>query len=96
MNGTFIDADHWKGAQILDEITAIVQERRDLQLIEMLKPEFSKDGNQYCYLYGTLPNDCVVGFGDTAYSAMTDFSRNFYSSKAQINPPKTNQQQALT
>lgn len=82
MNGTFIDADHWKGAQILDEITTQMQIRSDLQLIEMLKPEFSKDGNQFCYLYGNLPNDCVVGFGDTAYLAMVDFSRNFYNNKA--------------
>lgn len=82
MNGTFIDADHWKGAEILSEISNQVQIRSDLQLIEMLKPEFSKDGNQYCYLYGNLPNDCVVGFGDTAYLAMTDFSRNFYNQKA--------------
>lgn len=87
MNGTFIDADHWKGAQILDEISTQVTERRELQLIEMLKPEFSQDGNQYCYLYGTLPNDCVVGFGDTAYLAMTDFCKNFYSQKALSQPP---------
>jgi len=82
MNGTFIDADHWKGSQILDEITVQMQIRSDLQLIEMLKPVFSKDGNQYCYLYGTLPNDCVIGFGDTAYLAMTNFSLNFYTQKA--------------
>jgi len=82
MNGTFIDADHWKGAQILDEVIAQTQTRSELQIIEMLKPEFSKDGNQYCYLYGTLPNDCIVGFGDTAYLAMADFCKNFYNSKA--------------
>lgn len=82
MNGTFIDADHWKGAQILDEIQAAEQEKRELQIVNMLKPEFSKDGNQYCFLYGTLPNDCIIGFGDTAYLAMRDFCNNFYTSKA--------------
>lgn len=82
MNGTFIDADHWKGAQILDEVISQLDERRNLQVIESLKPEFSKDGNQYCYLYGTLPNDCIIGFGDTAYLAMRDFCNSFYNSKA--------------
>lgn len=86
MNGTFIDADHWKGAQILDEIQAAIQEKKELQVIESLKPEFSKDGNQFCYLYGNLPNDCIVGFGDTPYLAMVDFVNNFYSQKPLTNP----------
>jgi len=76
-----IDADHWKGAEILNEISNQVADRTHLQLIEMLKPTFSKDGNQWCYLYGELPNDCIVGFGDTPYKAMCDFSKNFFNAK---------------
>lgn len=82
MNGTFIDADHWKGEQVLDEVISQLDDRRNLQIIESLNPEFSKDGNKYCYIYGTLPNDCIVGYGDTAYLAMRDFCNNFYNSKA--------------
>lgn len=80
-----IDFDHWKGVQLGDEMSSMLIEKRMLQVIEALKPEFSKDGNQYCYLYGTLPNDCVVGFGDTPFKAMEDFCNNFYTEKA-VNP----------
>lgn len=77
-----IDFDHWKGSQLGDEMSSMLAEKRMLQIIESLKPEFSKDGNQYCYLYGTLPNNCVLGFGDTPYKAMEHFCNNFYSEKA--------------
>lgn len=76
-----IDFNHWQGTQIAEEITAILTERRWLQLIEMLKPEFSKDGNQYCYLYGFLPEHCVVGFGDTPMKAAQDFYNNYTTQK---------------
>lgn len=83
MEKQYIDADHWKGAQILDDIQEQIFQNTQLDVIEKLKPEFSKDGNQFCYLYGTLPNDCVVGFGDIPYLAMRDFVKNFHTQKAQ-------------
>jgi len=78
----YLDTDHWKVAQLVDELNAAASEKRALQLIELLKPEFSKDGNQFCFIYGKLPNDCVVGFGNTAGEAMYDFSKNFWNYKA--------------
>lgn len=78
----FIDADHWRGAQILDDIQEQIFQNTHLDVIAKLQPTFSKDGNQFCYLYGELPNDCVVGFGDTAYLAMRDFVKNFQTQKA--------------
>lgn len=77
-----IDFDHWKGAQLGDDMSSMIDTKRMLDVIESLKPEFSQDGNQYCYLYGTLPNDCVIGFGSTAFEAMKDFYNNFYTQKA--------------
>ena len=77
-----IDFDHWKGAMIGDEILSNLALERSLKVVEALKPEFSKDGNQYCYLYGTLPNDCIVGFGDTPHLAMHYFVNNFLNEKA--------------
>lgn len=79
---TLLDANHWKVAQLVDELLFAAQERKQLKLIELLKPEFSKDGNQFCFLYGKMPNDCVIGFGDTAALAMQDFCKNFWNSKA--------------
>jgi len=62
---------------------------RKLSILKALNPKFSKDGNQWCYLYGELPNDCIVGFGDTPYDAMNDFVKNFYSQKAVMVSNKT-------
>lgn len=82
MENLNIDFNHWKGSQIGDTIQANLSEQRDLQIISALKPEFSKDGNTWCYLYGVLPNDCIVGFGETPREAMFDFVRNFDNQKA--------------
>lgn len=81
-----IDFDHWKGAQIGDDIQQQIMFERTLSIMKTFNPTFSKDGNQYCFLYGELPNDCVVGFGDTAFLAMIDFVKNFDSEKAANNP----------
>ena len=77
-----IDFDHYKGAQIADDIQLNLSEERELQIIRAFQPIFTKDGNQYCFLYGVLPNDCIVGFGDTAQLAMKDFCNNFWMQKA--------------
>ncbi len=81
---TKIDYDHWKGAQIGDIQTEIVNEQFELQIIAMLKPNLSLDGNQYCFTYGEVPNDCIQGFGDTAIQAARDFKKNFYQEKATL------------
>lgn len=82
MENVKIDFDHWQGAAIGDQLRQNAEAEMNLQLIRSLNPVFSKDGNQFCFLYGTLPNDCIVGFGDTPYLAMCDFTKNFYNSKA--------------
>lgn len=85
---THIDFDHWLGSQIGYELMSAAEDLKYLQLIGVLKPEFSQDGNQFCFLYGDMPNDCVVGFGDTAALAMRDFYSNFYNKKAIVIKPK--------
>ncbi len=47
-----------------------------LLIITMLRARFGKDGNQYFYIVGNLPEpDCIVGFGDTPEQAMTAFCK---------------------
>lgn len=39
---------------------------------------FGKDGDQYFYIYGELPeSDCIVGFGDTPMEALESFYDSF-------------------
>jgi hypothetical protein len=56
--------------------------KHSLDLIEAFKPKFFKEGDQFCFVYGEMPNDCIVGFGETAYTALMDFQNNFYNYKA--------------
>tara|TARA_R110000850_G_scaffold268546_1_gene400194 strand:- start:322 stop:576 length:255 start_codon:yes stop_codon:yes gene_type:complete len=82
-----VDFEHHLGNTIGEEILNQQDLDRRLSIISSLKPSFSKDGNQWCYLYGELPNDYIVGFGDTPHAAMDDFVNSFYNQKA-IVPPK--------
>ena len=77
-----IDFDHFRGWQIADEIQNNLAEQRMLTLIDLLKPTFLKDGNQFCYLYGENLQVGIAGFGSTAYEAMSDFCKAFYNDKA--------------
>lgn len=77
-----IDFDHFKGAQMADIQMGILEEQEALHIIQVLQPKFSKDGNRYCFLYGELPNDCIVGFGETPRQAAQDFADNYRFQKA--------------
>lgn len=78
----YIDETRHKGSIILDLMIERLEDLYKLDLIEKLKPTLTKDGDQFCYLYGELPNDCVIGFGDTVGLAMNDFYVNFHGFKA--------------
>lgn len=81
-----IDFDHLQGSIIAETELSILNEKQNMQLIEILKPEFHQDGNMFCFTYPNrngLPNDCVQGFGETPIKAAYDFNKNFYSRKAQ-------------
>ncbi len=77
----YLDPNSWQAQSIADQIIAILGDKRELELIQILQPQFSQDGNQYCYLYGEMPNDYIAGFGDTAILAARDFFNNFYNQK---------------
>jgi hypothetical protein len=43
----------------------------------LFKPKLSKDGNQWCALFGDNLQEGVSGFGNTPADAMYDFDRNW-------------------
>ena len=65
--------------ELLLDIQRRLDNLKELDLIEKLKPTFSKDGNQYCYLYGEDLMQGIAGFGDTVAKAMSDFYRAFWN-----------------
>lgn len=57
---------------------AIIIERAELNLVALLQPKLTVDGDQYCYLHGENLQDGVAGFGKSPWSAACDFSTNYY------------------
>jgi len=60
-----------------EQMNLIVQQQ-EMNLFATLKPNVSKDGNQYCVLYGANLQEGIAGFGDTVYLAILDFNKQFY------------------
>lgn len=52
-------------------------ERLEYNLVAMLKPTLSIDGNQYCFLWGPNQMEGVSGFGNSPYLAMLDFNKSW-------------------
>jgi len=44
----------------------------------MMRPKISKEGNQWCALYGDNLQDGVAGFGESPHLAMYDFDKNWH------------------
>jgi hypothetical protein len=78
----YLDSNNNEVANMISDMKSAVWRNEQLDLVTKLGAKFSKDGNQYCWLYGELPNDCVVGFGDTPAKAMANFFNNFINEKA--------------
>jgi hypothetical protein len=47
----------------------------------LLRPRISRDGNQWCVLYGENLMDGVCGFGDTPELAAADFDKNWHEQR---------------
>lgn len=48
-----------------------------MNLFSILKPYLSKDGNQWCVLYGENLQEGIAGFGDSPFLAIIDFNKSF-------------------
>lgn len=62
------------------QIMAIGNEilKSQLMIVSSLHAKFSKDGDQYFYIIGDLPEpDCIVGFGDTPMLALNEFCKAY-------------------
>ena len=74
-----IDFNHWQGSEIGHQIMANEQKRANLQLIQMLNPRFCKEGNQFCFILGEMPECYLAGFGSTVNDAVNDFAKAYYT-----------------
>ena len=49
----------------------------------LYRPKLSRDGNQWCALYGDNLQDGIAGFGSSPAAAMEDFDRAWFSTITQ-------------
>jgi len=64
----------------------IIVERDEYNLVSLLKPSISIDGNQWCVLYGENLQEGIAGFGVTAYAAVLDFNKAWHRPIQKGNP----------
>lgn len=55
----------------------LLVEQQEYQKFALLKPKVSRDGNQWCVLYGDNLQEGIAGFGDTIYLAILDWNKSF-------------------
>jgi hypothetical protein len=53
----------------------ILVEQEEYNLFTLLRPTLKKDGNQWCCLYGDNLQEGIVGFGDTPYLAIIEWTK---------------------
>jgi len=82
----YLDANQTTVHNLIQTHVDRLDDLRMLDIIEKLKPKFSQDGNQYCFILGEMPEHYIAGFGNTPYEAMQDFCKSFYNQKALIAP----------
>lgn len=58
-------------------------EAEEFNLVAVLKPKISIDGNQWCVLYGDNLQEGVAGFGDSPLLAVYDFNKAWRKSLPQ-------------
>ena len=65
-----------------------LEEEQIIKYVSILKPIFSRDGDNFCYLYGKNLQEGIAGFGETAYKAAKDFVHNYFNEKCDIRRKK--------
>ncbi len=77
----YLDETQVGQSNLLDDMFSRMQTLKELDLIEKLNPKFSRDGNQFCFLYGKDLQEGIAGFGDTVAEAVSDFYKSYYNTK---------------
>ena len=74
-----LDGDHYRTAQLVDQLMSNAQMKHHFDLIDCLKPKLYIENGLYHYQYADGHIDVS---GDTIYSAMMNFQSAFYNQKA--------------
>ena len=76
----YIDPNTTQGFNLYSTITDAVEMSMRMDLIQKTGAKLLKDGNQWCYIIGDLPEqNCVAGFGDSPSNAAYKFWEEFHN-----------------
>lgn len=75
----YIDTSTTHGFNLYSTITSAVELSMRMDLIQKTGAKLHKDGNQWCYIIGELPDqNCVAGFGNSPSDAAYKFWDEFH------------------
>ena len=74
--------DGWREDQVHQDLMIVIQHQKEREVFQMLSPRIEKDGNQWCVIWGQMPENYIAGFGDTLYQAVASFYSEYCNSKA--------------
>ena len=77
----YLDSGQQQVYNLVSTMMDAVEYNMRLDLISKLGLLLQKDGNQFCYIYGSVPECYVAGFGDTPRDAMDNFWKDFNNQK---------------
>ena len=82
----YLDPNSHDANAIANQAIQNLQEQQVMQCIDLMKPNLSRDGDQFCYLLGDNLHDGVAGFGDTIWQAALNFHIAIWGEKAKLQP----------
>lgn len=74
----YLDSQQIFVYNLVSEMTTAVERNMRLDLISKTGARLERDGNQWCYIIGVMPEHYVAGFGNSPYDAMENFWNEFH------------------
>jgi hypothetical protein len=77
-----IDNELWKQNKIVENDIELKDLQKRHTVFKNMDGVLKVDGNKWCAIVGQMPENYVVGFGDTAEEAMYNWWNNWCTEKA--------------
>ena len=79
-----LTGQHYSEEAIIQSVHNALDLEQAKHIMQIMNPRLCKEGNQWCYIWGDVPELFIVGFGDTPIEAMFSFVHDFRSHKLNI------------
>lgn len=76
-----LTGQHYSENAIIEGVHTTMELEQQKHVFQMLNPRLEIDGNQWCCIWGAMPELYIAGFGDTPAQAIRNFVSDYYTSK---------------